>query len=203
MKMGTKGKGGYNFCKDLKSLNSIVIGLLTKTMKPYMYKFEINCCLEDKNKIKNLNEETIIRDNEILSYYYIISKEDSEKNKNIKMNVEYIDNGGNKIKKDFDIIPEELSKGEELSKLIIHNYIEQNKDLTEEEIIELSKKYQVLTKYTSFYTEIELSGKISKEMKSQILNNNKNRIQANENKSNKINARELLSRQIRLRFLNL
>ena len=110
------------------------------------------------------------------------------------MNVEYIDNGGNKIKKDFDIIPEELSKGEELSKLIIHNYIEQNKDLTEEEIIELSKKYQVLTKYTSFYTEIELSGKISKEMKSQILNNNKNRIQANENKSNKINARELLSR---------
>ena len=25
-KIGTKGKGSYNFCKDLKSLNSIVIG---------------------------------------------------------------------------------------------------------------------------------------------------------------------------------
>ena len=66
-KIGTKGKGNYNFCKDLKSLNSIVIGELTKTIKPYIYKFELNCCLEDKNKINNLNEETIIRDNEILS----------------------------------------------------------------------------------------------------------------------------------------
>ena len=106
--MGAKGKGSYNFCKDLKSLNSIVIGELTKTIKPYIYKFELNCCLEDKNKIKNLNEKTIIRDNEILSHYYIINKNDSEKIKNIKMNVEYIDNDGNKMKKDFDIILEEL-----------------------------------------------------------------------------------------------
>ena len=201
-KMGTKGKGGYNFCKDLKSLNAVVIGELTKTIKPYIYKFELNCCLEDKNKNKNLNEKTIIRDNEILSFYYIISKEDSEKIKYIKMNVEYMDNDGNKMKKEFDIIPKELSKGEELTKLIIHNHLRQNKDLTEEEIIELSKKYQVLTKYTSFSTEIVLSDQISKEMKSQILNNNQKRIQAKQNKSNN-NMRDLLRREIRLRLQKL
>ena len=33
------------------------------------------------------------------------------------MDVKYIDNNENLIKKDFDILPIELSKGEELSKL--------------------------------------------------------------------------------------
>ena len=139
---------------------------------------------------------------EIMKYYHIISKEDSEKNKSLKINVEYIDNDGNKMKKDLDIIPKELSNGEELSKLIIHKHLRQNKNLTEEEIIELSKEYQVLTKYTSFYTETELSDKISKEIKSQVLNNNKNRIQAKENKSNN-NMRDLLRREIRLRLQKL
>jgi hypothetical protein len=57
----------------------------------------------------------------------------------------------------------------------------------------------VLTKYTSFSTEIVLSDQISKEMKSQILNNNQKRIQAKQNKSNN-NMRDLLRREIRLRL---
>ena len=54
--------------------------------------------------------------------YYIIEK-NNFKDK-IKLNVKYLDNESNKnIDKAYEIFPEKIKKGEELSKLIINNYI--------------------------------------------------------------------------------
>ena len=72
------------------------------------------------------------------------------------------------------INPIEFPKGEELSKLIIYDYIRHNKNLDKNDIIKLALKYQLLTKYTSLFAEIELSNKISEEMKLQILGNHNN-----------------------------
>ena len=70
-------------------------------------------------------------------------------------------------KKKYNIIPKELEIGDDLSKLIINKYLFNNKN--DKEVEELSLKYQILSKNTSLFAEIELSDKISDEMKSQII----------------------------------
>ena len=64
--------------------------------------------------------------------------------------------------------PEEIPKGEELTKLIMKDYILKNKELKEQEKVLLSIKYQILNEYTSLFTEVNLDKNISNEMKSQI-----------------------------------
>ena len=82
------------------------------------------------------------------------------KSKDIK-NIEHEEN--------YEIIPEKLEKGDDLSKLIIYNYIKNNKNLTEKEKIDLAIKYQIFIEGTSLFAEIELDEKISDQMKSEIL----------------------------------
>ena len=52
----------------------------------------------------------------------------------------------------------------------MYNNIQFNTNLDENKKLILSLKYKILTKYTSLFTDIELSDKISNEMKLQILN---------------------------------
>ncbi len=68
-------------------------------------------------------------------------------------------------KNEFQIY--ELPEGEELSKLIIYNYIINKKDLSEYEKIKLALKYQLFIEGTSLFAEIELSKKIKSELKHQ------------------------------------
>ena len=49
-----------------------------------------------------------------------------------------------------------------------------NSNLDDEEKIKLALKYQIFTKNTSLFAEIELSDKISKEMKEEIIGNKEN-----------------------------
>ena len=59
-----------------------------------------------------------------------------------------------------------------MSKLIIYKFLSNNSN--DKEIEDLSLKYQILTKNTALFTEIELSNKINDEMKKEILGNKKN-----------------------------
>ena len=120
--------------------------------------------------MKNQSIPNILRDNEIINLNYIIN---NKENNNSKINVEinYLENE-EKIEKKYEIIPYYLPEGEELSKLIINNYLKNN-NLIEEEI-KLRLKYQIFGKNTSLFAEIELSDKVTGEMKEKILENQKN-----------------------------
>ena len=167
---GIIGKGGYNFCRDIEGINKIIVKEINRAISPFCSNINIKTSLDNENFVKNQSIPNILRDNEIINLNYIIN---SKENNNSKINVEinYLENE-EKIEKKYEIIPYYLPEGEELSKLIINNYLKNN-NLIEEEI-KLRLKYQIFGKNTSLFTEIELSDKVTGEMKEKILQNQKN-----------------------------
>ena len=172
---GILGKGNYNFCKNLNNLNSIIVSEINKATSPYISNIKYSSNLDKNIIIKNNTIPNIIRDNGIINLYYI--KEKKNYQVKIKLELRYLDYESNKnIKKIYEIIPEKIEKGEDLSKLIINNYILTNNDLSEEEILKLALKYQICSKNTSLFAEVELSEKITKEMKLKIIGDKENNI---------------------------
>ena len=116
----------------------------------------------------------VVRNNQFVYLNYIV--DDKESYTKIKTQINYLDNDGNNFKKEYELNPEEIKKGEELSKLIINDYIMNNSDLTEVEKIMFALKYQIFTKYTTLFAEVELSNKIPNEMKLKIIGNMENNV---------------------------
>ena len=165
---GVLGKGNYNFCKNLNNLNSIIASEINKCCTSFITDLEINCNLDKNNLINNIIP-SFIRDNEIINLYYILNKEDN-KDEKVKLEIRYKDNEVNKIiEKKVEMNSEKIEKGEDLSKLIIYNYIITNKNLSNNKKIELALKYQLFTKETSLFAEVELTNKISEQMNLKIL----------------------------------
>ena len=171
---GIIGKGNYNFCKDLNKLNSIIVSEINKCCYPFIEDIKLDCNL-DKNNNKNIvnNIPKILGYNQILNLYYITNNNIID---NIKLDIKYKDQKNNKYNKNYQIIPEKLEKGDELSKLIIYNYIKNDNKLSYEEKIKLALKYQILIEGTSLFAEVELDNKISEEMKLQILGDKKQKV---------------------------
>ena len=101
-------------------------------------------------------------------YFKYITKEKTD-NKTIKFLVKYIIDKEN-IMRNYQLSSIEIPVGEELSKLIIYNYILNNNNLSKEEKIKLGLKYQLSIEGTSLFAQIELSGKIIAPMKNEELN---------------------------------
>ena len=173
---GVIGKGNYNFCKDLNNLNSIIASEINKATCSYISNLQIKTNLDEKNILKNLTIPNILRDNSIVDLYYIIDSNNSKIDK-IEMDIKYIDSTDNKnYEKKYEISPEVIEKGEDLSKIIINNYILNNKNLTNDEKLNLALKYQIFTDNTSLFAQVELSDKINEEMKLQIIGNKENNV---------------------------
>jgi hypothetical protein len=167
------GKGNYNFCKELDNLNNIIASEINKATSSYVTNIQIKSNIDDKNIIGKNIIPNILRDNSIINLYYILDKIIDK----INLNIKYLDKEENKtIENNYEIKPENFEKGEELSKLIIYNYIKNDKNITEEEKIKLALKYQIFTKNTSLFAEINLSESITEEMKSKIIGNKENNI---------------------------
>jgi uncharacterized protein YegL len=162
----TLGKGNYNFCKDLDNLNNIIASEINKATSSYVTNIEIKSNLDEKNKIKNCNIPNILRDNSLINLYYILDNNIDNINLNIKYDDKEIDKT---IENNYKIIPEILEKGDDLSKLIIYNYINNDKNISEDEKIKLAIKYQIFIKNTSLFAEINFSEKITEEMKLKII----------------------------------
>ena len=161
----TLGKGNYNFCKDLENLNNIIASEINKATCSYVTNIQIKSNLDDKNKIKN-TLPNILRDNSLVNLYYILDNNVDKVNLNIK----YEDNAIDKtLENDYEIIPEVLEKGDDLSKLIIYNYINKDKNISEDEKLKLALKYQIFIKDTSLFAEVSFSEKITEEMKLKII----------------------------------
>ena len=148
----------------MDKLYSIIVSEINKCCNPFISEIKINCNL-DNNKIKNIIPN-IIRDNDLINLYYIINNNIIE---NIKLKIKSKDIKNIEHEENYEIIPEKLEKGDDLSKLIIYNYIKNNKNLTEKEKIDLAIKYQIFIEGTSLFAEIELDEKISDQMKLEIL----------------------------------
>ena len=162
----TLGKGNYNFCKDLDNLNNIIASEINKATSSYVTNIEIKSNLDEKNKIKNCNIPNILRDNSLINLYYILDNNIDKINLNIKYDDKEIDKP---IENNYEIIPEKIEKGDDLSKLIIYNYINNDKNTPEDEKIKLALKYQIFIKNTSLFAEINFSEKITEEMKLKII----------------------------------
>ena len=163
---GIIGKGGFNFCPNLEGLNSIIVNEINKCISPYISNFNMKSSLDEKYLYKAFEIPEIVRNKQIINLGYIV--EDNDNNK-VKIDIEYFE-GENK-KANYELIPEEIEDGNELSKLIINNYL--TKDISDKEKEELSLKYQILTEYTSLFAEVELSDKISDELKTKIIGDKK------------------------------
>ena len=171
---GLLGKGDYNFCNKLENLNSIIATEITKSISPYISNFNIQTSLDKIDIIKNNKIKNIIREDEIINLNYITKN--GKINNNIQIDIKYLENN-NIIEKKYDIISQEIPEGEEFSKLIYNNYLLNDDSLLDEkEKMNIALKYQILTKGTSLFAEIEFSEKVSSEMKSLIIGNKQENI---------------------------
>ena len=82
--------------------------------------------------MKNQSISKILRDNEIINLYYIMNNNKENNNSKINVEINYLENE-EKIEKKYDITPYYLPEGEELSKLIINNYLKNNNLIEEED----------------------------------------------------------------------
>ena len=164
---GILGKGNYNFCPDIKKLKKVVATEIKNSSIPFYSDLELETPLEEKCLYKIKDNPLILKNNKYYNFLYINENNgDVIDNSKIKLEFKY------KLYNEIKEISEKYElKGEELSKLIINKYINDNKDIEKEKKIELSLKYQILTIYTSLFAEIKLSEKISEEMKKEIINN--------------------------------
>ena len=173
------GKGYYEFCTNIKDLNEIIVKELKNASKSFYSDFEFNSNLDENNLYKlNDNKLSTLADNQIVNMKYVIKKKEIEK---IKLNIKYKKYNKPLCKiedccEKYELNISELNPGEELSKLIINEYLIKNKDLTEEEKTNLALRYQIFTDYTSLFAEVELSEKITEEMKKEIIGDEENNV---------------------------
>ena len=137
--------GGFSFyISDLDKLNSVVISLFEKTQNP----FEINFKVNQKYSIETDNK-LIISKYDFFTYGFVLDE------MNIKDIVFNLKIRKEDIKINFDknkII--KLPDGENLGKLIIDNYVNHSKKVSERTKINLSKEYNVLAGETAFCAKI-------------------------------------------------
>jgi len=177
---GILGKGNYNFCKNIEGLNEIIVDEIKNSSSPFISDFQMETDFKKDSIYKINNETSIIKFNKpIIEKYILNNNSEIFGNENNKLNLEikYMINNG-KIKnknicEKYEITPEKIPEGEEISKLIMNDYLNKNKVLNEEEKIKLSLKYQVLTENTSLFAKINLSEKITEEMKTEIFGEKK------------------------------
>ena len=166
---GYYGKGSYNYCRDMNELNSIISREINNANNSWVSDFRIICNLDNENIIKKTEINQMIKNDDIINCKYIIPRKKVDK---INIEISYILNEKEEIKSKYEINPVEYSEGEEFSKLFMKEYL---KDFSKNEKLDKLIKYQILDENTSLYAEIELSNKITEEMKSKIIGNKENK----------------------------
>ena len=155
---GKIGKGTYSFVENVEKINSVVIDILNKCLRPYItnIKFDFeNYKDELSNKIISCNpNNNFTYQNEIMNYSFILPKNQELLNLKIKLT------GKDPINTiESEIILENVIKiknGEEMGKMIIGKALKNNEELINDKNkeIEFAKKYQILSKNTALFAEI-------------------------------------------------
>ncbi len=164
---GVIGKGSYSFCRDIKGLSQVIVKTLNNICVLHTNDLKIESPLDNLNLYELNKSQKIVMQNQINRYYYII-QEDKFDNKKMKFKMEYTQNN-EKYSKNYEIEPIELIQGDELSKLIMYEYIKKEKNISEEEKIKLALKYQIFIEGTSLFAEVENSEKATETIKQEII----------------------------------
>ena len=159
---GIVGKGSYSFCRDIKGLSQVIASTLNNICTSYTTNLNINSELDKFNLYKLNNIQNIVLQNKTYRCYYITEKEKFE-NKKLNFEMEYTQNNENHQKK-YSIETKELIPGDELSKLIIYEYLNKEKNLSPEEKIKLALKYQIFIDGTSLFAEVESNVKATEKI---------------------------------------
>ena len=153
---GIIGKGNYAFCRKIEGLNQVIASTLNNICVSYINDFKIISSLDKFNLYKKNEIIPVIKENKVYRFSYI-AKEELDLKK-MDFTVEYKKNK-EKYSQNYELEPNELPTGDELSKLIIYEYISKMNNLSEEEKIKLALKYQLFIEGTSLFAEVELSEK--------------------------------------------
>ena len=172
------GNGYSYFIDDLNDLNKVIISALEKSQ----FEMCIECKSDQLNNIEDKNQK-YIHINDFFRHGIILDNSLNDINFKILINKEEINISLKKI----ELI--KLPKGEELGKLIVDNYLLENKSLDFRTKIKLSKDYNILCSETAFYAEIQNEIPIEEKL-IQITNKNKlaknnNNIDITESETNK------------------
>ena len=152
--VGKTGKGSSHLAKNLDILPSLVIKALNQALMTYYTNIKLT--LESNNILEYPRKENIslLYQDEIFQYSFI-SKNKLNQNSYIEFSAKDISD--NKIiNQKFNVsdILYSIPNGNEINSVIAGLELK-NIDLDEKTSVQISKKYQVLCKYTSFFMEIE------------------------------------------------
>ena len=155
---GKLGKGTSSFVQEIEKINSVVIDVLNKSLRPYItdIKFEFENYKEEiaSNIISCNPTDNFTYQNEIMNYSFILPGNKDLSQLKIKIigkdPINLIEAYVN-----FDNILK-MEDGEEMSKMIVGKALKNNEELTKDEAkeIKFAKKYQILSKNTSLFAEI-------------------------------------------------
>ena len=161
----------YNFkVFELEKLYTIIANEINIINSPWISDLKIKCSLDKDNiYIYEKKIPKILTQNDMINLNYTIPRKKIDK---INLEISYKLGNNEKIEKKYEIVPKEIPEGDEISKLMIKDLI--NNISNENEKIKKSLQYQIFNKNTSLFAEVELSDKISKEMKLKIIGNKKN-----------------------------
>ena len=157
-KCGKLGKGTSSFVQELDKINSVIIDVLNKSLRPYItdIKFEFENYKDDidKNIISCSPINNFTYQNEVMNYSFILQGKKELPDLKVKI-----------VGKDpINLIESSVSfenlikleDGEEMSKMIVGKALNNNEEFKKDEKkeIEFAKKYQILSKNTSLFAEI-------------------------------------------------
>ena len=168
---GKLGKGSSRFVENVENINSAVIDSLNKCLREYLtdlnfnfqnYQNNISNCLIKCIPINNFTYQ-----DEIMNFSFILD----EKNKIDIDNLSQSINIEISCKDPINILKENVSfinnkniiklkNGDEMSKMIVGKGLKNNKEFKEDENkeIEFAKKYQILSKNTALFAEMNNQG---------------------------------------------
>ena len=182
---GKYGKGSFSFVSNINEINVAVIEALNICLKPYLSDIKFNFINYEKN-VKNCiisynPKNNLVYQDEIINYSFILDNENKIDIDNISgeiiIEMEAKD-PINIIKEKISFIKNvniiKLQNGDEMSKMIVGKEIKNSKEFEDEKKeIEFAKKYQVLSKNTALFAEIQNTNEnIEKLIKVDIKNYN-------------------------------
>ena len=146
---GIQGRGTYHFVQNVSDVNSIIIESLSKCLRNYVLNAKLSL-----NEIKPEQEFTpkmnFIYPDEILNYYFILKGKDHDK---IQINFENTKKNENFVFTKENMIQE--TEGGTIGQIIIGNKLKNEENMEEENVVKLSKEYQILSKKTSLFAVAE------------------------------------------------
>ena len=188
---GKQGNGSSSFCKEIEKVNSTVIECVNKCLRSYLYNssFYVKHILYHYPELREITYQ-----DDVINYTFMKQGEIIKDKIDIPFKATNpVDN--REIKQTISIeSPEVIEEGDTLAKIIIGNLLKEGKVKNQ---VELSKKYQVLSKETALYGEIKNEGNNEQ---GELIEVNLNKEQDKENEYKQAINAELKKRMIYLDF---